>query len=62
MKPNLSGPPDLGAVRIHERRAAAQTAAHKMAIETSLPEIAVPKRRRKLTPVAASENGVTVKA
>jgi hypothetical protein len=27
-----------------------------------LPEIVVPKRRRKLTPVAASENGVTAKA
>jgi hypothetical protein len=63
VKPNLNGPPDLGAVRFHERRAAAQTAAHKIAaIETPLPEIVVPKRHRKLTPVAASENGVTAKA
>jgi hypothetical protein len=59
MKPNLNGPPDLGAVRFHERRAAAVKVE---AIETPLPEIAVPKRRRKLTPVAASENGVTAKA
>jgi hypothetical protein len=59
VKPNLNGPPDLGAVRFHERRAAA---AKVEAIETPLPEIAVPKRRPKLTPVAASENGVTAKA
>jgi hypothetical protein len=58
MKPNLSGPPDLGAVRFHERRAAAQKVA---AIETPLPEIVAPKRR-KPAPVAASENGVTAKA
>jgi hypothetical protein len=37
-------------------------AAKVEAIETPLPEIAVRKRRRKLTPVAASENGVTAKA
>ena len=59
VKPNLNGPPDLGAVRFHERRAAA---AKVEAIETPLPEIAVPKRRRKLAPVAACENGVTAKA
>jgi hypothetical protein len=59
VKPNLNGPPDLGAVRFHERRAAA---AKVEAIETPLPEIAVRKRRRKLTPVAAPENGVTGKA
>jgi hypothetical protein len=45
VKPNLNGPPDLGAVRFHERRAAA---AKVEAIETPLPEIAVPKRRPKL--------------
>jgi hypothetical protein len=59
VKPTLNGPPDLGAVRFYERRAAA---AKVEAIETPLPEIAVPKRRPKLTPVAASENGVTAKA
>jgi hypothetical protein len=62
-KPNLSGPPDLGAVRFHERRAAAQAAAHNVAaIETPLPEIAVPKRRRKPASVGASKNGVTAEA
>ena len=56
-KPNLSGPPDLGAVRFHERRTAAQATAQKVAaIETPLPEIAVPKRRRKVA-AAASKNG-----
>jgi hypothetical protein len=60
-KPNLSGPPDLCAVRFHERRAAAQTTAQKVAaIETPLPEIVVRKRRRK--PTAASKNGVTAEA
>jgi hypothetical protein len=53
----------LGAVRFHERRAAAQAAAHKVAaIETPLPEITVSKRRRKAPAAAASENGVTAKA
>ena len=61
MKPNLNGPPDLGAVRFHQRRAAAQTTAQKVAaIETPLPEIVVRKRRRK--PTAASKNGVTAEA
>jgi hypothetical protein len=50
----------LGAVRFHERRAAPQAAAQKVAaIETPLPEIVVPKRHRKPARVAASENGVT---
>jgi hypothetical protein len=59
MKPNLSGPPDLGAVRFHERRAAAQAASQKVAAnETPLPEITVPKRRRKSAAAAASKNGL----
>jgi hypothetical protein len=59
VKPNLNGPPDLGAGRFHERWAAAVKVE---AIQTPLPEIAVPKRHRKLAPVAAWENGVTAKA
>jgi len=59
VKPNLNGPPDLGAVRFHERRAAAQAAEAKVAaIETPLPEIVVPKRRRKPASAAASKNGL----
>jgi hypothetical protein len=60
-KPNFSGPPDLGAVRFHERRAASEKVA---AIETPLPEVIVPKkrRRRKRAAIAASDNGVTTKA
>jgi hypothetical protein len=43
---------------------AAQASAQKVAaIETPLPEITVPKRRRKIAPVAAaSKNGVTAEA
>jgi hypothetical protein len=53
-KPNFSGPPDLGAVRFHERRVAAQATAQKAAaIESPLPEITVPRRRKA---------GVTAKA
>jgi hypothetical protein len=46
------------AVRFHERRAAAQATAQKVAaMETPLPEITVPKRRRKAAPAAAAVNG-----
>jgi hypothetical protein len=44
MKPDLNGPPDLGAVRFHERRAASEKVT---AIETSLPEVIVPETRRR---------------
>ena len=54
----------MGAVRFHERRAAAQASAQKVAaIETPLPEITVPKRCRKIAPIAAAfKNGVTAEA
>jgi hypothetical protein len=59
-KPNLNGPPDLGAVRFHERRAAAQASAQKVAaIETPLPEIVVLERRRKPTAAANLSDGRT---
>ena len=59
MKPNLNGPPSLGAVLFHERWAVSEKVA---AIETPLPEIVVvKKRRRKAANAAGSENGVTAK-
>jgi hypothetical protein len=56
------GPPDLAAVRFHERRAAAMAGAQRMdAIETQLPEISVARRKRKARAAAApATNGVAV--
>jgi hypothetical protein len=63
VKPNVNGPPDLGAVRFHERRAAALAGSQRMdAIETQLPEITPlpPRRKRKARATAPATNGVAV--
>jgi hypothetical protein len=61
VKPNLAGPPDLAAVRFHERRAAAQAGKRRIeTIETQLPEISVPRRKRKARVAAPATNGAAV--
>jgi len=67
IKPNLSGPPDLAAVRFHERRAAALAGTRRLeTLETQLPvtplptEENPPRRRRKARSAAPATNGVAV--
>jgi hypothetical protein len=61
IKPNLAGPPDLAAVRFHDRRAATMAGAQRIeTIETQLPEISVRRRKRKARAAAPATNGATV--
>ena len=61
IKPNVAGPPDLAAVRFHERRTAAQAGTRRLEmIETQLPEFPVPRRERKRRAAAVATNGTAV--